>query len=76
MRPTLARDLRPGKSLAALTADWSTVALALGPATVTGLVAYYGVRRQADTAVRQLEADERRLSMEQFEGERQNRQNT
>jgi hypothetical protein len=54
--------------------DLATVLLALGPATITGLVGYFAVRFQRDTSKAETEAATERLRVEYEEKERARRQ--
>jgi hypothetical protein len=54
--------------------DWATVAIAVGPAAITGTVAYFAARFQRDTSKAETEAATLRIRIEHSEAERQHRQ--
>jgi hypothetical protein len=56
--------------------DWATVALAIGPATVTGAVSYGVGLLQRDSAVRQANIRIEELRIQHAEAERSHRQGT
>lgn len=53
--------------------DATTVALALGPALITGVVGYCGARLQTAVAIRQVESENEHLRAQYEEAERQRR---
>lgn len=53
--------------------DWATVALAMGPASIAGLVGYFAARFQRDTARAETRAATQRLQLDHRESERQRR---
>jgi len=57
-------------------ADWTTITTAIGTSSVTGVVAWYGTRKAAESTNRQTEAELERLRTQHHEDERRNRQGT
>lgn len=53
---------------------WATVLIAIGPAAVTGFVAWFGARYQRDTSLAETDQATLRLRVEHAENERQHRQ--
>lgn len=57
-------------------ADWSITATTLGASAITGAVGYFGARLQAAASIRQVDAENERLRVQNAEDHLRNRQTT